>query len=522
MKLTKYLDQLPIPSILRPKWKNRQYSYYEVEMKESSQLLHSELPPTTIWGFEGSYPGPSFEVKSGEHIYVKWKNKLPSKHFLPIDHTVHGAEKEKPDVRTVVHLHGGRTEPESDGYPDAWFTKDFKITGPFYQKEIYQYLNPQSARCLWYHDHAIGLTRLNIYAGLAGFYLIRNEHEQQLNLPGGNFEIPLMLQDRSFNLDGSLHYPDEPQNAIPGVTPSIIPAFFGDTILVNGKVWPYLEVEPRKYRFRILNAANARFFRLTLDSDQYFYQIGTDSGFMERPAGVRSLLLAPAERVDIILDFSNLSGKKIVMKNDAPTHFPGGDPVDEETTGNVMQFRVTKALSSIDTSVIPAFLDSINWIPEQAAVQERFLELNEEKDRFGRSFFLLDKRTWDDPISEKPRVGTNEIWSFVNITHDNHPIHLHLVQFQILDRRPFDVEHFKSTRSIRYTGSTIPYEPQERGWKDTVRCPPEQITRIIVPFNSFTGQYVWHCHMLEHEDYEMMRPYTVGPDWPTVVKKGSV
>jgi spore coat protein A, manganese oxidase len=325
----------------------------------------------------------------------------------------------------------------------------------------------------------------------------------------GEFEIPLMIQDRSFHEDGSLMYPEQPEKPIPGIYPSIIPSFFGETIVVNGKVWPYLEVEPRKYRFRILNAANARFFHLKLDSGQLFFQIGTDSGFLERPVGVKSILIAPAERVDVIIDFSNLEGKSIILSNDAPTHFPSGDPVEEETTAFVMQFKVTKKLSSVDTSVIPSFMGSIRRLSETLAMRKRYLELGEEKDKYGRSIFLLDKKKWDDPISENPTIGTTEIWNFVNVHDDDHPIHLHLVQFQILNRQPFDVAHYKKTGKIKYTGGPIHPHPSELGWKDTVKSPPNHVTRIIVPFTQFTGQYVWHCHMLEHEDYEMMRPYRV-------------
>jgi spore coat protein A, manganese oxidase len=512
MKLTKFKDPLPIPPQLKPKLRTMDYIYYEVTMREAKHSCHSELPETTIWGFEGQYPGPTIEVNSWEKVYVKWMNDLPLKHFLPIDHTVHGAEKEKPDVRTVVHLHGGRTEPASDGYPDAWFTKGFKETGPFFQKKIYEYQNGESSRCLWYHDHAIGLTRLNIYAGLAGFYIIRDKHEHSMNLPKGEFEIPLMIQDRSFQEDGSLSYPEQPEKPIPGIHPSIIPSFFGETIVVNGKVWPYLEIEPRKYRFRILNAANARFFNLKLDSGQYFYLIGTDSGFLEKPVGLKSILIAPAERVDVVIDFSNLEGKSIILTNDAPTHFPSGDPVDKETTGIVMQFNVTKPLSNIDTTVIPPFISHINWLKESSYIKKRFLELSEEKDKYGRPFFLLDKKTWDDPITENPAIGAVEIWSFINVNNDDHPIHIHLVQFQLLDRRPFDVDHYKKTGQVKYTGSPIPPHPSERGWKDTIKSPPEYVTRVIIPFTQFSGQYVWHCHMLEHEDYEMMRPYRVLPN----------
>jgi spore coat protein A, manganese oxidase len=510
-KLTKFIDPLPIPPLLKPRWRTREYTYYEVTMKEAKQTLHSELPETTLWGFEGIYPGPTIEVESWEKVYVKWMNRLPTKHFLPIDHTVHGAEKEKPTVRTVVHLHGGRTEPASDGYPEAWFTKDFAKTGPFFQKKIVEYQNGESSRCLWYHDHAIGLTRLNIYAGLAGFYIIRDPKERLLNLPKGEFEIPLMIQDRSVREDGTLVYPKQPQKPVQGIDPSVVPSFFGDMIVVNGKVWPYLEVEPRKYRFRILNAANARFFNLKLDSGQLLFQIGTDSGFLEQPVGIKSILIAPAERFDVIVDFTNLEGKSIVLTNDAPTHYPGGDPVNKETTGIVMQFNVTKVRTSIDTSVIPHYMGSINWLQEYMAHKNRYLELSEEKDKFGRPLFLLDKKTWDEPISENPTIGTTEIWSFVNVNNDDHPIHIHLVQFQLLDRRPFDVEYYKKTGIIEYTGATISAHPSEKGWKDTIKSPPNHVTRVIIPFSHFTGQYVWHCHMLEHEDYEMMRPYMVLP-----------
>lgn len=511
MKLTKFKDPVPIPPVMKPLQRNHDFTYYEIKMREAKQVLHCDLPPAAIWGFEGIYPGPTIEVETNEKVYVKWINELPSRHLLPIDHTVHGAEREKPIVRTVVHLHGGRTKPASDGYPDAWFTKGFAKVGPFFKKEIYSYRNRQSPRTLWYHDHAIGITRLNIYAGLAGFYLIRDPHERALNLPIGRFEIPLLLQDRTVRDDGSLYYPDQPKDQHAEIQPSIIPSFFGEMNVVNGKIWPYLEVEPRKYRFRFLNAANARFYQLSLDSGQLIYQIGTDSGFLEQPIPVKSFLIAPAERVDVIIDFTNLEGKSIILKNDAPTHFPSGDPVNPDTTGVVMQFRVSKKLSSIDTSVIPSHLGAINWLQPSSALKERYLELSEDKDQYGRSLFLLDKKKWDDPISENPLVGSNEIWNFVNTNQDDHPIHVHLVQFQIIRKRPFDVDHFKKFGNVIYTGPPLPYEPQERGWKDTVRCPPGHVTTIIIPFFPYTGQYVWHCHMLEHEDYEMMRPYVVLP-----------
>lgn len=511
MKLTKFKDPLPIPPVLKPFRREQNYTYYEIKMQQAKQVLHSDLPPTTIWGFQGIYPGPTIEVESYEKVFVQWVNALPARHLFPIDHTVHGAEIDKPDVRTVVHLHGGRTEPESDGYPEAWFTNGFLNVGPFFKKRIYSYSNSQSPRTLWYHDHAIGLTRLNIYAGLAGFYLIRDQHERSINLPTGRYEIPLLLQDRTVLEDGSLHYPNQPENNQTGIYPSIIPSFFGKMNVVNGRIWPYLEVEPRKYRFRILNGANARFYQLYLDSNQYFIQIGTDSGFLEKPIALKSILIAPSERVDVIVDFTNLEGKSIILKNMAPTHFPTGDPVDPDTTGIIMKFRVSKRLTSVDTSVIPSKLRTINWIHPSTAYKERFLELSEEKDQYGRSLFLLDKKKWDAPITEDPVIRSNEIWNFVNTNQDDHPIHVHLVEFQILWRRPFDIEYFKKSGKIIYTGPPAPFDPSERGFKDTVKCPPGHVTSIIISFYPYTGQYVWHCHMLEHEDYEMMRPYVVLP-----------
>jgi spore coat protein A, manganese oxidase len=506
---SKFVDKLTILPVLIPCRKDQSHTYYEVKMTEFKQSLHSELNDTTVWGYEGSYPGPIIEVESGEKAFIKWINNLPKKHLLPIDYTVHGAHLDVPEVRTVVHVHGASVESESDGYPEAWFTKGFQQVGPYYTKKVYQYDNNMRTQTLWYHDHALGITRLNVYAGLAGFYLIRDQQERSLNLPCGRYEIPLIIQDKSFNKDGSLYYPRQPEKPVPGLETSVIPEFIGDTILMNGKVWPYLEVEPRKYRFRLLNASNTRFYRIKLDSGQLIYQIGTDGGLMEYPIGVNEIMLAPAERADVIIDFTNLEGKNIIMTNDAPAPFPGGDPPNPNTVGTLMQFRVIFPLSSIDTSVMPSYLESFPKMSEQSASKIRYLTLDDITDQYGREFMLLDRKTWDDPITEDPKLGSTEIWDLINLTADAHPIHVHLIDFQILDRRPFDVEQFKKERVIHYTGPSIPPEPQERGWKDTVRANPNQVTRIIMKFGPYTGLYVWHCHILEHEDYEMMRPFVV-------------
>lgn len=507
MILSKFVNELPIPPILKPRWKDRFHTYYEVNMTEFKQSLHSELNDTTVWGYEGSYPGPTIEVESGEKVFIKWINNLPDKHLFSVDYTVHGAHADVPEVRTVVHVHGASVEPESDGYPDAWFTNGFVKVGSKFNKAVYQYDNNQKSVTLWYHDHAIGITRLNIYAGLAGFYLIRDQRERLLNLPSGKYEIPLIIQDRSFHKNGSLYYPNQPDKPIKGLETSVVPEFFANTILVNGKVWPYLKVEPRKYRFRLLNGSNSRFYRIKLDSGQLIYQIGTDGGLMEYPIGIKEIILSPAERADVIIDFTNLEGKRIIVTNDAPAPFPDGDPAN--AVGTVMEFRVSLPLTNIDTSVIPQYMEPFPKLSEQSVSKERSLTLNDNMDQYGREFMLLDNKQWADPITENPKLGSTEIWELINLTDDSHPIHIHLIDFQIIDRRAFDAERYKREKVIHYTGPPMPPEPQERGWKDTVRANPKQVTRIIMKFGPYTGLYVWHCHILEHEDYEMMRPFIV-------------
>ncbi|WP_018395728.1 multicopper oxidase [Bacillus sp. 37MA] len=503
IKLQKFVDELPIPNTLSPKMRSNNSSYYEVTMKEFSQKLHRDLAPTRLWGYEGIFPGPTFEVMKNERVFVKWINDLPNKHFLPVDTTIHGSEITLPEGRTVVHLHGGRTPAHSDGYPEAWFTRNFQQTGPLFEREVYTYPNIERATTLWYHDHTIGITRLNIYAGLAGFYLIRDMHEQSLNLPKGKYEIPLLIVDRSFNPDGSLYYPSKPdQNDVGLPHPSLVPPFDADTILVNGKVYPFLDVEPRKYRFRILNASNSRILTLKMDSNQPFYQIGTDGGFLETTVKINEFILTSAERVDVIIDFSQYYGQTIILKNITKS-------ASSETT-DVMQFRVTVPLRSTDTSSLPFYFGEIKRLPRSMAKRTRDLTLVRIKDQYGRSLNLLDGKMWIDRISERIEVDTVEIWRIINIIDDDpHPIHLHLVDFQILDRQPFDVSHFQKTGNLIFTGPPIPPDPYETGLKDTVRTPFGYVTSIIARFGPFTGRYVWHCHMLEHEDHEMMRPIEV-------------
>jgi len=496
----KFVDELPIPQVLQPVCTINKVKYYDVEMKEVKQQLHSSFPETTVWGYNGVYPGPTIETYRDRQIMVKWINNLPYKHILPVDTTLHGTIG-TPEVRTVVHLHGANVEPESDGHPEAWFTQEYRETGQNFSTKTYKYTNHQPAATLWYHDHAIGITRLNVYAGLAGFYIIRDKLEQKLKLPSGKYDIPLLIQDKSFNSDGSLFYPDQPDTPVPGVYPSITPPFFGNTILVNGKVWPYLKVKPRKYRFRLLNGSNSRTYNLNLSNGMSFYQIGSDGGLLSEPVELTSLTLAPAERADIIIDFSQHRNENIILENNDT------DP----NTSQVMMFKVEQCYKGRDTSVIPEKLYPIERLHEHLAKKTRNMTLDLTTDMYGRPMMMLNDRMWNDPVTEKPELDTIEVWNLINLTPVPHPIHVHLVQFQVISRRPFNVQEYRNSGTIIYTGDPIEPDENEKGWKDTVRVPPGQVTKIIMHFKDFAGKYVWHCHLLEHEDHDMMRPMVVLP-----------
>jgi spore coat protein A len=497
----KFVDPLPIPSVLSPAAVVDGKPFYEVRMLQNRQKLHRDFCLTTIWGYNGLYPGPTIEARRNQPIRVHWINDLPTTHLLPIDHTIHGAEEFRPDVRNVVHLHDGNTPAEFDGHPDQWYTPGKTEIGPLFRTDVFEYPNRQPATTLWYHDHAIGITRLNVYAGLAAFYLLRDEEEERLPLPKGPFEIPIVIQDRQFNSDASLFYPAQ-----------WVPEFFGNTILVNGKVWPFLNVEPRRYRFRMLNGSNARFYTLKFDPDLPFHVIGTDGGLLERPVTVNEITLAPAERVDVILDFTQFQGTTFTLTNSAPAPFPGGD-LPDANTGVIMQFRVVLPLFCPDRSRIPDRLVKIEHLRPSQAVRTRDLTLNERMDMW-RLILLLGIRnltgkpqpySWGDSTTENPRLNTVEIWRLINTTVDTHPIHPHLVRFEILDRQPYDVDRFVATGVLVFTGPPEPPADYERGLKDTVRANPGMVTRFITRFGDFAGPYVWHCHILEHEDNEMMR-----------------
>jgi spore coat protein A len=541
--LSKYVAGLPIPPVAQPSHIEDGIAHYRIEMVQFRRKVHPQLPPTTLWGYDGAWPGPTIEARAGRPVRVRWVNNLPTRHLLDYayDTSIHGAEVNEPRVRTVVHLHGAKVLPDSDGYPEAWFTPDWGQTGPYFTTKVYHYPNDQEASSLWYHDHSLGIVRLNIFSGLAGFYFIRDEFEDELNLPRGRYEIPLLIQDRMFNADGSLLYP----TVTDGTHNLWIPEFFGDVACVNGAAFPYLEVEPRKYRFRVLNGSNSRFYHLTLAEPggkpgPVFNQIGTDGGPLPVPLELSDLLIAPAERFDLVVDFASHQGKALTLFNDAPAPYPGGGEVG---LPEIMQFRVTKPLSGRENSSLPRRLRQISLLSPAAAVNERFIMLS-EADRDSDGFPIMGQLSgspldatptnptgggrWDDPVTEAPKAGTIEIWNLVNTTTDAHPIHLHLVQFQVLERRTFDLAHFMKTGKVRFTGAPILPAANERpAYQDTVKAFPGLdangnvtglVTRVIAKFDLPTGaavspgkkyRYVHHCHILEHEDNEMMRPYDV-------------
>ena len=487
-RLTPFVDPLPRPPVAIPNGvrpcpgkPSIQLPYYRIPIRQFESKVHRDVPPTRFWGYESCVPGPTFETHRGEGLLVEWPNELPAKHFLPIDHQLMGAEAEKPQVRTVVHLHGGKVPPNSDGYPEDWYTPG--------QSAVYHYPNDQDAALLWYHDHAMGINRLNILAGMLGLFIVRDDFEDSLHLPKGEFEVPLVLFDRSFKEDGQLYYPVSQRPEAPWV-----PEFFGNAVLVNGRILPFLDVAPCPYRFRILNASNGRFYSLSLANRQPFHQIGTDQGLLSAPVELRSLALAPGERADLLVNFSAHSGEQIVFQNNAVP---------------LMQLRVGKR-SGGNPVLLPKSLRPVAKIPESAAIRTRNLTLEEFDNVLDEPItHLLNGARWHESATENPVIDTTEIWSFINLTEDSHPIHLHLVRFQILDRRPIDAAEYIASKRIRFTGEAFPPEPNEAGWKDTVRASPGAMTRIIVRFEGYTGRYVWHCHILEHEDNEMMRPYKV-------------
>jgi spore coat protein A len=485
--LSRFVDPLPIPRMLAPDGfrpdphdASRSIPYYRVAMRETHARVHRDVPPTRWWSYGGSAPGPTIETRSGRGVLIEWSNELPDRHFLPIDHSLCGAEADQPEVRAVAHVHGARVPADSDGYPTHWITPG--------HSHLFHYPNRQDAALLWYHDHAMGIERLNHYAGMFGLFVIRDEAEDALALPRGHYEVPLVICDRFFGQDGQLRYPTSGSPESPWV-----PEVYGDALLVNQKLFPFLDVEPARYRFRVVNASNGRPYYLALSNGQSFHQIGTDQGLLPAPVELKQLTLAPAERADLLVDFSRAAGQKVVLRSQA---------------FELMQFRVA-AGPTRKPAPLPARLRAVAKLKPALAVRTRTLTLNGYVDpQSHRMLMLLDGKRWHEPVTEKPELDSVEIWRLINLTEDSHPIHLHLVRFQILDRQPFDADEYMTSGTMN-VGKPVPPGPDEAGWKDTVRAEPGLITRIIIRFEGYAGRYVWHCHLLEHAANEMMRPLEI-------------
>jgi len=605
---------------------------------------------TYVWGYKvgnspATYPGFTVEAQKGTPVSVTYVNNLQQadgspamlQKYLTVDQTIHWADPLNQmgsfapyagPVPAVAHLHGGEVQSFFDGGPGQWFTPASALypaglRGAAYASYIpaapgnavYHYPNTQEAATLWFHDHALGSTRINVYGGMAAFYLLRDSFDTGvpgtgLNLPAGAQELEVVIQDRMFDTNGQLYFPDLGIN--PATHPFWIPEFFGDVIVVNGKSWPYQTVAPQRYRLRLLNGSNARFYDLSFDNKMTFYQIGTDGGLLDAPVPLTSLLIAPGERADVIIDFSAFANANIILTNDAKAPFPKGAPADPQTVAQIMQFRVGAPLpaGTVDTSFNPAvagttlrggagqppaivrLVTPATGTPAVTPNVKRQLTLKEVMGMAGPLEVLVNNTKWsgkratdssvvpgsqflygdgmmqDTYATELPQVGATEQWEIINLTADAHPIHLHLVQFQLINRQPFQTAKYDGAWSKLFPGGVftpgygppnnyqtpntdgaiggnpavtpflqgkpMPANANEAGWKDTLVMRPGEVTRIMVrwapidkpaagagapspginmyAFDPTAGPgYVWHCHILDHEDNEMMRPYKPQP-----------
>jgi spore coat protein A, manganese oxidase len=500
---------------------------------------------TDVYGYGTSqatatYPGRTFEVKQNQPIQVHWTNGLGSldNYLLKdyVDDTIMMAMPEDGRIPIVTHVHGGHTDAAYDGTPEQWFTDTQPgDVGPDFVTDTYTYSNDQRAATIWYHDHALGYTRLNVYAGMAGFYIVRDnidtgKTDNLAGLPSGPYEIPLAIQDRSFTCDGQLYYPTQQD---PSGATRMLPEAFGDVMLVNGKAWPVLHVEPRAYRFRLLNGCDSRFLNVwlaqesdaTMTSNPVMTQVGTDQGLLSRPVAMQSLLFGPGEREDIVVDFSKFApGTKIIMRNDAATPYASGDPVDPNTTGQIMEFIVDIPLNKkydnpkLKTQLVPP----IKTLKQDGPTRQLGLFETETTETFttpdGPADFTVITPMlgtlaggpvgYCDPITEVINLNDTEVWEIYNTTADVHPVHLHLVSFQLLSRQDYVVTTETGAPIYTLSGSPVGPNANEVGWKDTVLAYPGQVTRITAKFDK-VGEYVWHCHILSHEEHDMMRPFLV-------------
>ena len=487
---------LPVPAVLKPVLSDDEADHsdaghsdadhYEITLKVGKVEILPGLQ-TEIWGYEGSFPGPTIESRSGRATIVRQINALP--------------------VPVSTHLHGGRTPASSDGYPTDlilprnrsseehsthahpdWPLHNNKAGWSFHRgSKHYFYPLEQRAATLWYHDHRMDFSGPQVYRGLAGFHIIRDDEEDALPLPKDQKDVQLMICDRSFGEDGSFIYParDPSLQSKPGVKEHYMDGVLGDAILVNGVLWPFMEVSNTRYRFRILNASNARRYRLALDpgpSDGLpFVQVGSDGGLLGAPISHRTIPIAPAERFDVVIDFSKYPvGTKVTLKN----HLGLG------TTSRVMRFHVVR--KEKEDSTVPKHLSDMGAfeaLGESGPRRKRKFYFTQDMHN-GQVVWAINGKVFDPSrIDARPKLGSTEIWEFFTDVH--HPVHLHLVHFKVLSRN--------GRRPL----------PKDAGWKDTVDVLPGQVVRVISRFDGYRGRYVFHCHNLEHEDMMMMANFRV-------------
>uniref|UniRef100_A0A0D9UWA8 Plastocyanin-like domain-containing protein n=1 Tax=Leersia perrieri TaxID=77586 RepID=A0A0D9UWA8_9ORYZ len=561
--LEMYVDELPqMPKIygFSMRYGHPTPIHLTIGMYQKKWKFHRDLPATPVFVYGTSaatatFPGPTIEALQGVPLSVTWENHLPDRHILPWDPTIPTAIPRRHvsgggGIPTVVHLHGGVHPPQSDGSAFAWFTAGNRDTGPAWPTSPapYTYPNIQSPGNLWYHDHALGLTRANLLAGLLGAYVIRNPAtEAPLGLPAGEvFDRVLILADRSFNSDGSIYM--NSTGDVPRVHPQWQPEYFGDAVTVNGKAWPFLAVARRRYRFRIINASNARFFNLSIVSSNGgglipFHVIGSDANYLSSPVTTTHLLVSVAESFDVVIDFSKstTSSPDAELVNTAPYPFPDGDKPNH-LNGKVMKFLIspppateTSTEYSVDDSRIPSKLLEYVAVAEEEASKRRYIVMYEyDDDVTGNPTHLyINGKRLEDAATETPEAGktTTEIWEVINLTPDSHPLHLHLASFTATRvRRLAGVDDFRRCmlklndaerchvgRHVA-GGEEVAVAEHEKGWKNVVKIAPGCMTTIVVKFFMVdTGKpypfdataepgYVYHCHILDHEDNAMIRP----------------
>ena len=454
------------PPVAQPVHQDATTDYYEMTMKEGYANIIPGLPPTEVWGYEGITPGPTIMARRGRNVVVRHRNEIQN----PLHE------------HTSVHLHGNASLPQYDGYAN-----DTTRPGEF---KDYHYPNGQDARTLWYHDHGVHVTGLNAYMGCAAFYISHDDHEMSLPIPHGEYDVPLVLRDAIFGTDGSLIFDDQGHSSL-----------FGDVILANGRPWPVMQVERRKYRFRILNAAISRGFNLALSSGEPMTIIGHDGGLAPAPVEVKKFRIGMAERYEVVIDFAKYEiGEQITLKN-----LGLKNTQDFETTDRVMRFDVVSDATDLSDNEIPNVLNvsdhpysPMNLEESQAKRTRRFEFIRKH------GMWTIDGKVWNpNRVDANPGHDDVEIWEFENKSGGwFHPVHVHLVDFKILGRKEGDGKPQK------------PAYPWERGPKDVVYVAEGEIVRMIMKFGPQKGKYMIHCHNLIHEDHDMMTQFQVGTDGP--------